>query len=52
VLRREVYNSWLAAATRGVIILFLWIFARLDLGYRLFSRGSGQEVSPHPQQMV
>jgi poly-gamma-glutamate system protein len=52
VFRREVYNTWLAAATLAVILLFLWIFARLDLGYRLLSRGSRQKASPHPQQMV
>jgi poly-gamma-glutamate system protein len=52
VFRREVYNNWLAGATLALLVLFLWIFARLDLGYRLLAKGSRQKPSARPQQMV
>jgi poly-gamma-glutamate system protein len=52
VFRREVYNNWLAGATLALLVLFLWVFARLDLGYRLLAKGSRQKSSARPQQMV
>ncbi len=52
VFRREVYDIRLAAGILVLLLLSLWVFARLDLGYRMLGRGRQQKPSTHPQQMV
>jgi poly-gamma-glutamate system protein len=52
VFRREVYNIPLAAGVLAMLIIMLWIFARLDLGVRLLSNGNRRKDSRSSQQMV
>lgn len=52
VFRREVYNTWLAAGALALLLLMLWIFARMDFGYRLFARHRTKGTSRSPQEMV
>ncbi len=52
VFRREVYNTWLAGGVMVVLILILWIFARMDVGYRLFRGNAKQKSLQRPQQMI
>jgi poly-gamma-glutamate system protein len=52
VFRREVYNTWLATIILTLLVFLLWVFGRMDIGYRFFHRGSTQKSAQGPQQMV
>ena len=52
VFRREVYNTSLAVAVLIGLILCLWVFARMDIGFRLFKQSSPPKNNASPQQMV
>lgn len=52
VFRREVYNTWLAAGILGILVFVLWIFSRMDVGYRLLRGGQKKSSAQSPQQMV
>jgi poly-gamma-glutamate system protein len=52
VFRREVYNTRLAAGVLAFLVFMLWIFARMDVGYRIFQGGTKKTTSRRPQQMV
>jgi hypothetical protein len=46
------YNVFLAAANLIILVFVLYIFLRLDIGYRIFGTTKATETPKHPEPMV
>jgi hypothetical protein len=46
------YNPYLAAMSLIVLIFVLYIFLRLDIGYRIFGSTRITQAPKHPEPMV
>jgi len=52
IFYKEEYNRWLAGGVLLCVVGMLYIFIRLDWGFRLFPESSSKNPSPPPEQMV
>lgn len=49
---KEQYNLYLTGAVLFVLLIILYLFLKLDIGYRIFSGSRIPETPKHPEPMV
>jgi hypothetical protein len=52
IYRRIEYNLYLAAANLIILLLVLYAFLKLDIGYRIFGSSRITQPPKHPEPMV
>jgi len=52
VFAKAEYNTWLAVALLVLIVVAMFAFIRMDIGFRILRPGGPEKHEGHPEQMV